>query len=395
LIKALKKYNIAVVGIGYVGISLGLVLSQRNNVFFIDIDKNKVDLINNKKSPINEKDVQKFIKNKELQFSASENYEQAFKSADFIIISTPTNFEEQNNEFDTSSVDSVVEKALNINPDAYIIIKSTIPSGHTEKLRKNHNTDKIIFSPEFLREGKSLYDNLYPSRIIVGDTNSKAKEFAYLLKDAALKKDIPILFMNSEEAESVKLFANSYLAMRVSFFNELDNYAMSHNLDTKKIIDGISLDSRIGENYNNPSFGYGGYCLPKDTKQLKSNFKKIPEALISATITSNLLRKDFLYKEIKKFNPKVLGVYRLIMKKNSDNYRSSAIFDILKKITDDGTRVIIYEPIIELNFFEDIEVVKDINFFKKHSDLIITNRISSDLEDVKDKVFTRDIYGEN
>ena len=244
---------------------------ELGNVFFIDIDKNKVELINNKKSPINEKDVQKFIKNKELQFSASQDYEQAFKSADFIIISTPTNFEEQNNEFDTSSVDSVVEKALHINPDACIIIKSTIPSGHTEKLRKNHNTDKIIFSPEFLREGKSLYDNLHPSRIIVGDTNSKAKEFAYLLKDAALKKDIPILFMNSEEAESVKLFANSYLAMRVSFFNELDNYAMSHNLDTKKIIDGISLDSRIGENYNNPSFGYGGYCLPKDTKQLKSN----------------------------------------------------------------------------------------------------------------------------
>ena len=393
--KVLKDYNITVVGIGYVGISLGLVLSKLNKVHFLDINQNKVDLINKKESPIFEEDIESFIKKSELRFCATVNNNEAFEDADFVVIATPTNYVEITKQFDTVSVDSVVENALSINPKAFIVIKSTIPFGHTNKLRKKYNTDRIIFSPEFLREGKALHDNLYPSRIIVGDSNATAYKFAQLLKDSAIKKDIPILFMNSSEAESVKLFANTYLVMRVAFFNELDNYAIANDLDTKNVIDGMCLDERIGATYNNPSFGYGGYCLPKDTKQLQSNFDNISEALISAVITSNSLRKDFIYKEIINLNPKVLGVYRLIMKKDSDNYRSSAIFDIFQKIIDDGIKVIIYEPIIESPLFNDIEVVNNLKFFKESSDLIITNRYSAELDDVKTKVYTRDIYGEN
>ena len=390
-----SKLKIAVLGLGYVGSAIGVLLSQKNKVVMFDPDKSKVNLLNNKLSPVKDSHINEYLKSKKLDICATSDFREAIESSNFTVIATPTDYDEKTNSFDTSSVDQSVEKVLENNKENSIIIKSTIPIGYTKKLRKKYKHNNIFFSPEFLREGMALSDSLYPSRIIIGGSCKQAQKFSSLLKESAINYDVDQLFVGPEEAESIKLFSNAYLAMRVAFFNEIDSLAIAKKLNTKEIIDGVSLDARIGRHYNNPSFGYGGYCLPKDTKQLKSNFKNIPEALISAIIDSNLLRKNFLYKEIKKFNPKVLGVYRLIMKKNSDNYRSSAIFDIFKKIIGDGIKVIVYEPIIESSFFEDIEVVKDLEFFKKHSDLIITNRKASDLEDVKDKVYTRDIYGEN
>ena len=389
------KYNIAVVGMGYVGMSVGAVLSQKNNVIFVDIDQKKVDLLNKKKSPIDEEDLNKFLAKKELSFSATKNNKNVFLDVDFVIVATPTNYDEKTNEFDTLSVDSVAKEAIVSNPNLNVIIKSTIPFGHTKKLREQLSTDRIIFSPEFLREGSSLHDNLYPSRIIVGDTNQAAKSFGKLLQESSIEENAPILYMNSEEAEAIKLFANSYLAMRVAFFNELDSYALNKNLNPKNLIDGISLDPRIGDYYNNPSFGYGGYCLPKDTKQLQTNFSSLPEALISAVVESNAIRKEFIYREIKKMKPNLVGVYRLIMKDGSNNFRESAVFDIIKKLIDSGTNILIYEPIIHSSSYHDLEVTQDLDFFKKTSDVIVANRNSLELLDVKDKIFTRDIFGEN
>ena len=384
--------KIAIAGVGYVGLSLATLLSQYNEVVALDIIEDKVDKINSKISPIGDKYIEKYLRTKKLNLRATLDYKDAFCNADFIIICMPTNYDEKNNFFDTSLVEEIIEKIKNMKISTTIIIKSTVPVGFTEKMKRKHNMNNIIFSPEFLREGKALYDNLYPSRIILGDKNEQAKKFAELLKKASLKKDVAIKFMKSTEAEAVKLFSNTYLALRIAYFNELDTYAEIKGLNTKNLIEGVCMDQRIGDFYNNPSFGYGGYCLPKDTKQLKANYKDVPENLITAIVNSNATRKQHIVKEILSKEPKIIGIYKLSMKKDSDNFRTSAIFDIIDMLIEKNKNIIIYEPQYENENYKNCKIVRDIKSFKENSSIIIANRIEDELADVMDKVYTRDIY---
>lgn len=385
--------KISIAGTGYVGLSLATLLSQKHEVVALDIIPKKVEQINRRISPISDEYIEKFFREKSLNLRATLDYRAAFSGADFIIISTPTNYDPEQNFFDTSSVEDIIQKIKNTgNSKATIVIKSTIPVGFTENIKQKYGLKNIFFSPEFLREGKALYDNLYPSRIIVGDNTPEAHKFAELLIDASAKPDVPVLFMNSTEAEAVKLFANTYLALRVAYFNELDTYAESKGLNTKDIIAGVSLDPRIGDYYNNPSFGYGGYCLPKDTKQLLANYKNVPQNLISAIVTANDTRKQFITDEIMQQNPEVVGIYRLTMKSESDNFRSSAIQDIIKKLVDRGIKVLIYEPTLNAGDFDGVPVTHDIDDFKQNASIIVANRIDNVLQGVKDKVYTRDLF---